>query len=144
MDILSNLSDSLKELITLNGLNEKTLAEKSNVAISSISAYINKKQAPYLENLITLADFFGCSIDYLLERTDNLPKKEYKTCPPFSQRFNELLKLHKYSYADFQDKIAKSSFYEWKRGDSVPTLQNLTDLAKIFDCSVDYLLGRET
>lgn len=145
MEILSNFSDSLKELITLHNLTEKSLAEKADIPVSSVSVYINGKQAPYLETLIKLADFFGCSVDFLLNRTVDKGEKQYKPCPPFSQRLNELLKESKLTFQDFQLKgISKSSFYVWKRGESVPTVDNLVKLAEVFECSVDFVLGRET
>ena len=39
--------------------------------------------------------------------------------------------------------INETSVYSWKNGKRVPNLDNLLKLSKFFDCSVDYLLGRE-
>ena len=39
--------------------------------------------------------------------------------------------------------ISKSSYYEWKRGKSLPTVENLIKLANVLNCSVDFVLGRE-
>jgi len=47
------------------------LAMDLNMSQNSISRYENgQRQADY-QTLIAFADYFGVSIDYLLERTDN-------------------------------------------------------------------------
>ncbi len=146
MDILSKFSDTLHELLILNDYTEKTFSEKSGIPLSCISLYVRGQQAPYISSLIKIADCFHCSIDYLLGRTDNLINKKYNCCPPFSQRIDELLKENELtSYNIYNNsEISKSSFYAWKRGTSLPTLENLVKLADIFNCSVDYILGRES
>lgn len=143
--MLSKLSETLNELITLNNLTEETLAENSGIPISCISVYIREKQTPYVDTLLKLADYFNCSVDYLLGRTDNPNKKACSKNVPFAQRFNEILTANNCtSYKSFEKtEIKKSSFYAWKRGESLPTLDNLVSLADFFDCSVDYILGRE-
>jgi transcriptional regulator with XRE-family HTH domain len=35
------------------------------------------------------------------------------------------------------------SMYNWLSGKYIPNVYNLVRLAKLLDCSVDYLLGRE-
>lgn len=146
MDILSKLSETLHEVLEIRGLTMSTLAEGSDIPVSCISQYVHGKQAPYLDTLIKLADYLHCSIDYLLGRTDDCSDKIYKPCPPFSERLKELRKekhfISQYIYS--QEGISKSSYYEWRRGESLPTLENLVALAKVFDCSVDKLLGRES
>lgn len=146
MSALSKLSDTLTELIELNDLTEQTLAEKSGVPIACISSYVRGLQAPYVDTLVKLADYFNCSIDYLLGRTDKNCKKAYTDSVSFAQRFKELLKA--YNCTSYNDtfgemEISKSSFYEWKRGKSLPTLESLIKLADFFGCSVDFLLGRK-
>ncbi len=49
----------------------KMLAEKLNVAPSTISGYENGKRKPDMDTLAKLADYFQSSTDYLLGRTDN-------------------------------------------------------------------------
>lgn len=145
MNQLLKLSETLNELMTLQGLTEQTLSENSKIPISCISLYVRGLQAPYIDTLIKLADYFNCSTDYLLGRTDNFAiANNFETNASFTQRFNELLEKNKCTYKSFDTKkIAKSSFYEWKRGDSLPTLENLITLVDFFGCSLDFILGRE-
>lgn len=141
---LSKFSDALNELLEIHDLNEKTLAEKTEIPVSCISLYTRGMQAPYLEAIVKLADYFRCSTDYLLGLSDRYVEKTYRPCPPFAQRLNELLKDLKYPihYYYTDTGISKSSFYEWKRGKSLPTLEKLVRLSELIDYSVDKLLGR--
>lgn len=146
MNILSNLADTLNEIMDLRGLTKMALAEGSGVPVSCISQYAHKNQAPYIGSIVKIADFLHCSIDYLLGKTDDGSEKIFKRCPPFSERLEALRKEKKLPSNKIYDHdgISKSSYYEWRRGESLPTLENLVSLAKIFDCSVDYVLGRES
>lgn len=63
----------------------------------------------------------------------------------FQQRLTELRKEAKIS----QKELAKwldttnSSVCDWERGRSMPDLNMLTKIAKVFSVSADYLLGLE-
>lgn len=59
----------LRELRRESGMTMKQLGCKFNLAESTISAYENGNREPDITTLIKLADFFGVSMDYLLERT---------------------------------------------------------------------------
>ena len=142
---MSNFAESLKELIFDCNYDQKTLAISLGISASRITDYLKNEKLPTVENAIKMADFFHCSLDYLLGRTDDFEKKEYFSCPPFPQRLNEL-KIH-FGCTDNSiytaAKISRSVFYEWKRGRHLPSVKNLIKLAEYFDCSVDFILGRE-
>ncbi len=70
----------LKELREARGITQLKLALELNMNQNTISRYESgKREAGYAE-LILIADYFGVSLDYLLERTDELvpfrPKKK--------------------------------------------------------------------
>ena len=53
-------------------LTQRKLAEKVNIPKTNIGHYEIGITQPSIENLIKLADYFGCSIDYLLgHQVDN-------------------------------------------------------------------------
>ena len=61
----------LKELREKKRLSQVFLGMELNMAQNTISQYeTGEREAGYKE-LIAIADYFGVSIDYLLERTDN-------------------------------------------------------------------------
>lgn len=47
------------------------LSQETGITQGMISYWKSGERMPSADNLITLADYFGCSVDYLLGRTDN-------------------------------------------------------------------------
>ena len=61
----------LKELRAKKGISQLKLALDLNTNQNTISRYeTGERQADYA-TLIAIGDYFGVSLDYLLERTDN-------------------------------------------------------------------------
>ena len=60
----------IRELRTKNGLKQKEPAEKIHVAANTLSQFETGKANPGYDVLITLADFFEVSVDYLPGRAD--------------------------------------------------------------------------
>lgn len=61
----------LKELRKKKGITQLKLAMDLNMNQNCISRYETEEHEADYKTLITLADYFDVSIDYLLERTDN-------------------------------------------------------------------------
>lgn len=59
----------LTQLRTEKGVYQKELADYLNVTIGTISNYENNIHNPDLKSLCMLADYFGVTTDFLLERT---------------------------------------------------------------------------
>lgn len=47
------------------------------------------------------------------------------------------------TYQEFADDLGlnRTSVWQWENGQTSPAVQQLTNIAKYFDCSIDYLLG---
>ena len=61
----------LRELRKSKGISQLKLAIDLNTNQNTISRYETGEREPGLCELIKIADYFGVSTDYLLERTDN-------------------------------------------------------------------------
>ncbi|MBR3778314.1 MAG: helix-turn-helix transcriptional regulator [Clostridia bacterium] len=61
----------LKELRKARGISQLKLAMDLSTNQNTISRYETGEREPGITELIALADYFGVSVDYLLERTDN-------------------------------------------------------------------------
>ena len=61
----------LKELRKARGISQLKLAMDLSTNQNTISRYETGEREPGIAELIALADYFGVSVDYLLERTDN-------------------------------------------------------------------------
>ena len=60
-----DFSERLKELRTEKGIGQVELSKAINVSKGIISLWENNLREPKLSNLISLAEFFKVSIDYL-------------------------------------------------------------------------------
>ena len=61
----------LRELRKTKGISQLKLAMDLNTNQNTISRYETGEREPGITELIALADYFGVSVDYLLERTEN-------------------------------------------------------------------------
>lgn len=74
-----NISNSismsnLRKILDSKKISTIKLAMNANVSESTINAYLKNgsgKKIPSLPTLISIADYLNCSIDYLLDRSDN-------------------------------------------------------------------------
>ena len=66
----------LKELRIERGIQQKDLAATLGIGANTLSQYENGKREPDNKTLVKLADYFGVSVDYLLEHTDAPEKQE--------------------------------------------------------------------
>lgn len=76
----------LKELRIERGIQQKDLAATLGIGANTLSQYENGKREPDNKTLVKLADYFGVSVDYLLEHTD-MPEKQ-KNPPQSDGNYN--------------------------------------------------------
>lgn len=69
---------NLKEIREKKGISQTTLAKDLNLVRSTICQYEKGNRYPDIDMLIKLADYFGTSIDYLVDRIN----EPYTTAKP--------------------------------------------------------------
>lgn len=144
MRILSDFGERLSELIFDKNLTTEQLSKAVGISAGSISQWRTGKQNISLSNALKLADYFSCSIEFLIGRTGdklNYVPREY---PPFYERLLQVMKERgKSRYRIVKEtKLSDGNFYSWKRGGD-PFLQSVIDLADYFGYTIDYFIGRE-
>ena len=145
MDILSKLSERLKELMDEAELTTQELAKQTGIDQSAISRFLKAERLPNISSLVLLADLFHCTTDYLLGLSDILDERTFKERPPFFKQLEFLLgyfKISKYRL-EKQTNFSEETVNRWHKGKYEPTVESLVRLAKYFNCSVDFILGRE-
>lgn len=65
-------NDKFVELLQIKGLKPYHVATATKISAGLMSEYKNGIKTPTVDNLIKIADFLDCSIDYLLGRTENV------------------------------------------------------------------------
>ncbi len=141
---LTIFADKLSELIFDIKKNVREVAKETNIGKSTIYEYLSGEKMPTLCNLIKLADYFGCSIDYLLGLEQENIEKHFQVCKPFAQRFQEILQYFAISRYHLEKitGIAESALYYWAKGQKSPTLENILLVCEKLDCRVDFFIGR--
>lgn len=72
-DIFLNMNkfkERFTELIQENGIKQAELSRQLNLSKNQIHYWLKGKAEPSLNDLITIADYFGVCTDYLLGRQD--------------------------------------------------------------------------
>lgn len=144
MNIMSNFSETLYELMNENNLTSRALANAIGVSHGNISMWVSGKCKLTLTNALKLADFFECSLEFLMGRTDKRLDYVPSECPPFYDSLMSVMKEQKISrYRIVKDTAFSNGYFtRWKNGSS-PLIETVITLAEYFGCSLDYLVGRD-
>ncbi|MBE6815070.1 MAG: helix-turn-helix transcriptional regulator [Ruminococcaceae bacterium] len=65
------MQNNLKKLRTNAGITQLAVQMKTGIEQSLLSKFENGERVPPTETLISLADFYGVSMDYIMKRTEN-------------------------------------------------------------------------
>lgn len=84
------------------------LSKDTGITQGMISYWKNGERIPSAENLVMLADYFGCSVDYLLGRTD-------EKMPPATQQEALESSLHDLTDEELQDVLDYVRYVKSKR-----------------------------
>lgn len=144
MDNLSIFAERLGEYIEEAGLSETALANKIGRSRATVSGIVNASHRPSTATVIALAEYFGCSVDYLLG-IEEIPREGgFVGVSSFAERLRKCLKESgKTEYRLKTDlHVSGSLTYRWLHGNVLPNVESLKKLRKFFSCSIDYLLGR--
>ena len=145
------LSSRLKELMESEKISKRKLSLEAKVERKSITTYLKGVCIPRYDALARISDFFEVSSDFLL----GFEKENYycykTTCPIdeipslFADRLKKLMIENKLSQGKLAKKLTmqQTCVSKWLRMITMPETPVLTELSKIFDCKIDYFIGRE-
>lgn len=139
------LGERISELMLDKQIDSSTLATALNVDVSTARSWKRNSTFMNLSQIIKLANYFNCSLDFLVGRSDTvidfIPQKDY---PPFYEQLKKLLKEKGISRnkVNRETRIKSSYFVEWNKGGN-PHILSLIELADYLDVTLDFLVGRE-
>lgn len=90
-----NINERLKQLRKENGLTQTELAKKLNIGQTTIAAYENGTHDPQIFSLIAYANFFNCSVDYLLGREEDFVSTPVVANEPLTKSEKQLLGIYR-------------------------------------------------
>lgn len=110
--------DILKALREERGLSQKNIAQACNVSPTCICQLETGVRNPTGSTLVLLADFFGCTIDYLLGREDDFGNVHVQgTAPQLTAAERQLLEDFRSLSPDLQDMLT-ATIETWKKKSS--------------------------
>ena len=144
MRVLSDFGERLSELMLENNLTTDGLGAALGVNGSTVRRWKQSKRNISLVCALRLAEYFNCSLAFLVGRSENKLDFIPKPCPPFYERLRQVMEERGVTwYRIVKDNIVSdNNLSTWKNGSS-PYLQSVMDIADYFDCSIDLFVGRE-
>ena len=139
---MNNFQERLQDLLTEHNISRLQLAKIIDVSSTTVNGYFNNNYFPNIKIAIKMVKYFNCSLDYLFGFSD-IENNNNRNNRTFIENFNSLLKLSNKSISKaLKDmNMSEYNYYRWKAG-IFPKTVNLLSIAKYFDCSIDYLVGR--
>ena len=136
--------ESLAELMSERKLTTLSLGAAIGVSATTVHCWLTGKTKLFLSNAVKLVDYFECSLEFLLGNVATRLSFTPQICPPFYIRLKEIMKLQgKSSYRVVKDTpFSFGHFSKWRSGGD-PYIETLINLAAYFDCTLDYLVGRD-
>jgi len=144
MNFLSNFSERLSELIIEHELTTDKLAAELGVIGSTVRRWKQAKRSISLSNALLLANYFDCSLEFLIGKTDNKLDFTPKEHLPFYERLREVMEEKNVTWYQIvkDDIVSDNNLSVWKNGTS-PYLQSVIDIANYFDLTLDQFIGRD-
>ena len=137
--------DVLKDLMAENEITISDLVSDLKIDNKAIVyGWLKGEYKPKLDKLNALANYFCCSIDYLLGRTLDFETVKPKQIKPLCINLNKILKDRKITrYKLKKDKVISNGLdYSIFNCKYTPNVETLVKLADYLGVSVDYLVGR--
>lgn len=135
--------ERLEELMQEKEINIFQLSKEINCDNQAIARWMQGKYFPRYYVLISLSNFFDCSIDFLLGRTLDEERYLCNEISNFHERFYECLiknNLTAYKVSKLCN-ISQSTITKWTKHGKMPETSTLILLADLFNCTIDFLLG---
>ena len=66
-----NVADRINYISKCKSIQQKIMLEECGLNKNVISTMLSRGSMPKADNIAKIADYLGCSVDYLLGRTDN-------------------------------------------------------------------------
>ena len=135
----------IDDLRTDNDLKIREIAQILGISIDNYFDYANGRSNFPLEKLNLLANYFKVSFDYITGLSDI--KKEYPgniNQNILKQRIKEIRKQHKLSQEKAANIIGdkQSTYWNYESGNSIIPISKLYLLAKYYNISIDYFVGK--
>lgn len=142
---MNNFQERLQDLLIENNLSRLQLSKKIGISFETINGYFNKNFYPELTVAIKIANYFDCSLHYLMGLTDKI-KNVDKNDLTFIETLKNLMKENNLPIEKLMKNLnmSEANYYRWKNASNAPSMQSLIAISKFFDVSIDFLIGNSS
>ncbi len=146
--IKNDIGLSLKDKREYYGYSRKEIAKLLGITVSVYSDFeLNRRLIP-IKHLIKISNFYNCSIDKLLGLTDkdkNINNLDLDL-KIIGQNLKIIRKINNLNVTDLSKKlnIGQNTLYRYERGERTIQTYVCYDIARIFNISIDWLLGKSS
>lgn len=139
---MNKFQERLQDLLVENELSRLQLSKKIGISFETLNGYFNKGFYPELSVAIKIADYFDCSLQYLMGLTEDYQTYD-KNDLSFIDTIRKLLNENNLSIEKLMKALdmSEANYYRWKNKNNKPAMQSLIAIAKFFDVTIDYLVG---
>jgi transcriptional regulator with XRE-family HTH domain len=136
----------LEELRDIKNLKAKEVANYFNVAESTYSEWEHNKIPIPTKRIVQLANFYEVNIDFMLNlssKKKHIVNANELNLELIGQHLKEIRDELGLSLRELGDKLnsAFSSLGSYERGEHLIQSENLINICKISNCSIDWVLG---
>ena len=141
-------NNRIKDLREDNFYTQEYVADMINLTRSAYSKYeLNIRSVP-LDVLFRIASLYEVSIDYICGIKDKREVKVYSNEFNYQKLTDNLIRMRKekgYSQEELSKKVssAQNTISEYENGTRKVSIEFLILLSKIYDTTLDYLMGLE-
>lgn len=132
----------LKDLMEEKGITSELLGKEIGTSGSTVRAWCEGRYLPYLSHAVKLADFFDCTIDYLMGLENDFIETESRpTEYNFYERVRAVMKEKKVTRyrLTVSTKIKDSHLFNWRAGKN-PRIDSVIAVAEYLNVTVEYLV----
>ena len=138
---MNEFKERLQDLMLENDLSRLQLSKRIGISFETLNGYFNKDFYPELSVAKKIANYFDCSLQYLMSLTDEYKNITYNNLS-FIETVEKLIKENNLSIEKLMKRLnmSEANYYRWKNNSNIPSMQSLISLSKYFNVSIDYFL----
>lgn len=142
----------IKELREESHKNMRQTAKELGIPYTTYISYEKGDREPNTEMLIMLAQFFGCSIDYLVgrsnDRRDNTNTSEPQThldLDAFGEKLKNARNKKGFTQSELAEKtcVSEKTITELESGKLIPKINTLAKLSEVLEVPIVHLCGAD-
>ncbi len=138
------IGERISELLNEKNISDQEFAQAVGVNRTTVNRWKRSAKLMRLSQIVKIADYFNCSLDFLTGRSEQVIDFQPKELPAFYENFRCILEKRGISRNQInkETRIKSSHFVDWKKG-ADPHIFSLIELAEYLEITLDCLVGRD-